>query len=165
MELALCKASLVEEAPRVLRMEVGDHRFLRESAPSGKRVLYHERLYRTLGRSARLEPGRDRPEHDVRVSHDDAEHADRDYAHKQGEHPAPDDAGGLHRRARLYRAGPCRRHPAVCGAVLHRVGVRADLRRRGRHHADEPLVRRLPGPGLRAGRHGDIPFPGRSCRS
>ena len=104
MELALHKASLVEEAPRVLRMEVGDHRLLRESTPSVKRVLYHERLYRTLGRTARLEPGRDRSEHDFRIGHDDVEYADRDYAHKQDKHPASDDARGFHRRAELCRA-------------------------------------------------------------
>ena len=40
------------------------------------------------------------------------------------------------------------------------MGVRADLRRGGRHHAYEPLVRRLPGPCFRAGQHGDFPVRG-----
>ena len=70
----------------------------------GNLLLHHERLYRTLGRTARLEPGRDRSEHDFRIGHDDVEYADRDYAHKQDEHPDSDDARGFHRRSELCRA-------------------------------------------------------------
>ena len=42
----------------------------------------------------------------------------------------------------------------------HRMGVRAGSAAGGRHHAYEPLVRRLPGPCFRAGQHGDFPVRG-----